>query len=208
MARVIGVDFDNTLVSYDELVYETALERGLIDASVEKDKKSVRDSIRQIADRDGEVEWQRLQALVYGPAMARARPVDGALDVLAEMHRVGVPVFVVSHKTEYANYDRTRTSLRGAALDWMTRQGFFDPERLGLDRSSVYFEDTRQLKIDRIRRLGCTHFIDDLEEVFLEESFPPDVERILFTTTAPDPPHGGMTVLGSWEAIGARLLGS
>ena len=35
---------------------------------------------------------------------------------------------------------------------------------------------------ERIRALGCTHFIDDLEEVFLEPSFPSDVHKILFVS--------------------------
>jgi hypothetical protein len=47
----------------------------------------------------------------------------------------------------------------------------------------VYFEGTRTEKIARIVALGCTHFIDDLEEVFDDPAFPSGVERLLLTMT-------------------------
>ncbi len=204
---IVGVDFDNTLVSYDELIYEAALERCLIEPNIEKTKRSVRDCIRQQKDGRGEIEWQRLQALVYGPEMARARPVAGALECLAQLRSRNIPIFVVSHKTEFANYDETQTSLRGAALGWMTDHRFFEVDGLGLDPDRVFFADTREMKIQRIQKLGCTHFIDDLEEVFLEASFPPNVRRILFTQTEPNDPIADVVVLASWEAISDYLLG-
>ena len=67
----------------------------------------------------------------------------------------------------------------------MTSQGFFGSGGLGFSEDQVFFEGTRDAKIERIRTLGCTHFIDDLEEVFLEASFPPDVEKFLFDSWPP-----------------------
>ena len=60
----------------------------------------------------------------------------------------------------------------------MVAQGFFN--RLGLAEDRVFFEDTREAKVGRIGDARCTHFIDDLEEVFLTPGFPDDVRRILF----------------------------
>lgn len=204
---VVGVDFDNTIVSYDELIYEAALERRLIEPEAERSKRDVRDRIRQREDGQGEIEWQRLQALVYGPEMARARPVAGALECLAGLCEQAIPIYIVSHKTEYANYDETRTSLRAAALGWMTDHRFFAPDGLGLGPDRVFFADTRELKIQRIRELGCSHFIDDLEEVFLEPSFPSNVHRILFTQTQLTHPNEDIVVMNNWESIRAHLLG-
>ena len=39
---IIGVDFDNTIVSYDDVMFETANQFGLIDRSVKKNKKVIR----------------------------------------------------------------------------------------------------------------------------------------------------------------------
>jgi phosphoserine phosphatase len=194
----IGIDFDNTIVSYDDLMYRVAVERGLISNGAERTKRAVRDRIRQLPD--GEIEWQKLQALAYGPLMADAQPTDGAEEFIRWCRDSGMTVFIVSHKTEYAGYDVTQTNLRSAALDWMTTRRFFERDGLDLSRDSVYFESTRAEKIARIEAIGCSHFIDDLEEVFLEGSFPKGVQKILY---APGASVASPTavVMPSWQAV-------
>ena len=41
--------------------------------------------------------------------------------------------------------------------------------RLGLTEGDVFFNSTREEKIERIANLRCTDFIDDLEETFLKK---------------------------------------
>ena len=199
MDYIIGVDFDNTIVSYDDLMHRVAVQRGLIHPDVRKSKKHIRDSIRQLPD--GEIEWQRLQAIVYGPRTGEARLIEGVQTFfnLCKQHKVAV--YIISHKTEYANFDETRTNLRLAALAWMRQNSFFETDGLGLSQENVYFESTRREKIERIKHLGCTHFIDDLEETFLEDSFPANVEKILY---APHMQHSflpGVRVVTTWEEV-------
>jgi hypothetical protein len=88
-----------------------------------------------------------------------------------------------------------------AARDWLDAHGFFDAQRVGFSPASVFFETTRQEKIGKIAGLGCTHFIDDLEETFREETFPVNVEKILFATqpSAAVPP--GAKVMRHWQEI-------
>jgi len=178
MTRVVGIDFDNTLVSYDALIHQVAVERGFVAAGSETGKRSVRDQIRLLPD--GEIEWQKVQGLIYGPRMSEAQLMSGAADFVRRCRAQGWPVYVVSHKTEFAGYDDTRTNLREAALSWMASQKFFDRDGLGFSRDHVFFEGTRDAKIARIQALGCTDFIDDLEEVFVEPSFPQGVRKFLF----------------------------
>ena len=199
MTRTIGIDFDNTIVSYDALMYEAALDRGLIKDGADRTKKAVRDRIRQLPD--GEIEWQKLQALAYGPLMRRAQLIEGVEEFISVCRDRDIAIFIVSHKTEYANYDETRTNLRTAALEWMTDKRFFDAEGLDLSRADVYFESTRSDKIARIDRVGCSHFIDDLEEVLLEPSFPVHVEKILYAPGALSVSTGRVTVMPSWRAV-------
>jgi len=195
----IGIDFDNTIVGYDEVMYRLACERGLVAADGERTKRAVRDRIRQ--HPGGEIEWQKLQALAYGPLMAEARLLDGVDAFVRRCRRAGISVFIISHKTMFANYDDTRTDLRAAATAWMAAHSFFDGGGLGLRRESVYFEATRADKIERIKALGCSHFIDDLEEVFLEPSFPGSVEKILYAPGRPVAAVVGATVMPSWHAV-------
>jgi hypothetical protein len=181
---IIGVDFDNTIVSYDELIYGEAIERGLVDDEVLKSKKIIRDTIRELPE--GEIEWQKIQAAIYGPQMERATLIEDVFDFFILCREKGVRTYIVSHKTQFANYDTTGTDLRKEALKWLDRAGFFDAGLTGLSARDVYFESTRVDKINRIMSLGCTHFIDDLEETFREPSFPPDIEKILFNSQVSD----------------------
>ena len=195
----IGVDFDNTLVSYDKLIHRVAAERGLIGLETEASKKQVRDSIRELPG--GEAEWQKVQALVYGPRIGEATPAPGASEFLEECARHGIKVNIVSHKTEFANYDETGTNLRSAAMSWLEQHQFFDAESLGLSGNDVYFESTRREKLERIEQLGCTHFIDDLEETFLEESFPPRVLKLLYSRQIPVRTPDYVYLAGDWQRI-------
>ena len=180
---VIGVDFDNTLVSYDALFQELALENGLIQFGTPQEKRIVRDTVRTL--ENGEILWQKLQAEAYGPAMGRAQIIPGVHQFLAYCKKNNISLKVVSHKTRRATQDSTDTDLREAAFTWMTAHNFFDQTTSPLHPSDVFFEPTRQAKIERITELGCSLFIDDLIELFLEPSFPAHVGQILFATETP-----------------------
>lgn len=196
---IIGLDFDNTIASYDDVILHAARARGLVDPDTAALKRAVRDRIRQRPD--GEIEWQRVQGLVYGPMMGQATLVEGVREFVAACRTRALPVFIVSHKTEFAGYDDTRTSLREAALAWMRAKGFFSAGGLGLDPGSVYFESTREAKLQRIAALGCTHFVDDLEEVLSEREFPAGVARILYAPDAALDLSGPIKVVPDWHAL-------
>ena len=174
---VIGVDFDNTIANYDELMYTIALQRGLIRADIAKNKKLIRDAIRALPD--GETHWRSVQVMAYGPYMHEARLIEGVREFFADCQRRRITVYIISHKTEYANFGETSVNLRAAATAWLERHGFFAPGELGLTKTGVFFESTRAEKIDRIKALRATHFIDDLEETFRDSAFPRDVQKIL-----------------------------
>ncbi len=206
MTQVIGLDFDNTLVNYDDLIYSIARERNLIRDDLARNKKDIRDSIRRL--EGGEIEWQYVQGVVYGPKMHEAKPSNGAESFLSRCIVQGVRVYIVSHKTRLAGYDDTRTDLRVAALTWIEQQGWFSNTGLGLSRDSVYFESSRGEKVERIRRLNCTHFIDDLEETFLEEDFPNGVQKILYAPFPPESVPPAVTAVSSWDEAGRLMFGS
>jgi hypothetical protein len=177
----IGIDFDNTIITYDD-VFRTAAEAGgLIAPGFSGNKQAVRDAIRRLPD--GEVAWQRLQGQVYGKGIGAAAMVDGVETFLRRCRAEGCAVMLISHKTEYGHFDPDRVNLRKAALDWMTGQGLLSGDH-GFASANIYFESTRAEKLKRISALSLTHFIDDLEEVLTDPGFPSDVERILFADGA------------------------
>ncbi|MGD1083262.1 MAG: hypothetical protein ABSA47_00770 [Verrucomicrobiota bacterium] len=177
---VIGMDLDNTLACYDEMFHLAACEQGLIQPSLPKIKEKIRDAIRLLPD--GENRWTRLQAIVYGPRMGDAALFAGAGDFLRRCAGARVRTVIVSHKTRFAALDGGQADLRRSALRWLETKGFFSD--FGLSRGDVFFESTREEKIQRIRALRCTDFIDDLAEVFDGDAFPPQTRKLLFA------PHG------------------
>ncbi|MBK4723184.1 hypothetical protein JJL56_30480 [Azospirillum sp. YIM DDC1] len=198
IAGGIGIDFDNTIACYDHVFAPAAIEMGLVPAGFAGDKRAVRRAIQD--SPAGDAGWMGLQGQVYGRLMERARLFEGVLDFLALCRREGVPVAVISHKTEYGHFDPYRVNLREAALLWMDGAGLFDTPHTGLSPDRVLFEATRFGKIARIAASGCRRFVDDLPELFTDPAFPPGVERHLLApegSTAAGPFHRH----ASWNAI-------
>ncbi len=71
----IGIDFDNTIITYDDVFLATARERGLVGADFAGRKQAIRDAIRLLPD--GELSWQKLQGQVYGKGIAQAAMFEG-----------------------------------------------------------------------------------------------------------------------------------
>ena len=174
----------------------------MIGVWVSKDKSDVRDFLR---GENRERDWTELQGYVYGPRMAEAQPFPGVLEFFARAVREGLPLHIISHKTRTA-VEGPAYDLQKAARDWLAAQGFFDPTRIGLSPACVHFGITRPEKINFIRTTGCTHFIDDLEETFLEAVFPPGVAKILFGRREPPPGLPTVKALEDWWQVSEHLF--
>ncbi|MFM8291955.1 MAG: hypothetical protein ACKOC4_09685, partial [Planctomycetia bacterium] len=200
---MIGIDFDNTIVCYDEVFVRVAVEQGLVPPQAATSKTAVRDYLRSEGQED---RWTELQGTIYGPRMTDARPFPGVAEFFAACRAAGIPVTIVSHRTRFP-YRGERHDLHAAAYDWLARQGFHDPAGIGLPVERVFFEETKEAKLARIAAVGCTHFIDDLPELLAHPLFPADVRRVLFD---PHGQHGSLVggdVVSSWPHLLNLLVG-
>ena len=188
----IGIDFDNTIVCYDDVFHRLALERRLISKDLPTTKQAVRDFLR---DCGKERDWIELQGEVYGARMGEVGPFKGALEFLQQCRDQGRPYFIVSHKTE-APVAGQPFNLHAAARSWLSSHGVASALEEG-----VYFEGQRAGKLARIKSLGCTHFIDDLPEFLTEENFPLGVERLLFDPGRSSSPDRRYHQFQSWRQI-------
>lgn len=171
----IGLDFDNTIVCYDQLFHKVAVERGLIPPDLTVNKVVVRDYLRKV---DREDQWTEMQGYVYGSRMDEALAYPDALETIRFLQNSGHTVFIVSHKTQYP-FMGPKYDLHQAARAWIRNHLCQDGSTL-LPDERMYFEVTKQEKIRRIGELGCNLFIDDLPEILLAAEFPESTKKILF----------------------------
>lgn len=195
----IGIDFDNTIVNYDSLFYRVALEKGLVDSNNAANKEGIRSHVRE--QENGEFEWQKLQAHVYTRCMHESVLINGVVPFIKKAREQEIQIFIVSHKTQFANHDTSGIDLRVTALEWMRDNGFFDKSGLAFQEEQIFFESSRIEKINRIKRLNCTHFIDDLEEIFFDKEFPEEVIRILFAPSGNYHESKNLNVFSDWAQI-------
>jgi hypothetical protein len=198
---VIGVDFDNTIVRYDDVFGRVALDLGLVPPAAATSKTAVRDHLRAIGQED---RWTELQGAIYGPRMSDAALFPGVAEFFAACRAAGAPVAIVSHRTRFP-YLGERHDLHAAAREFLARHGFHDEAGIGLPRDRVFFEETKQGKLARIAALGCRTFVDDLPELLGDPAFPAGVRRILFDPGSLHAPPAGVAAAASWFEV-ARLL--
>ena len=119
--KTFGIDFDNTLIDYDELFKKLALENNLIPDFFAADKVKIRDYLRM---KGLDSEFTKLQSLAYGPRINEAKPAKSMLETIREIIKKNNKVLIISHKTCHP-YKGPKYKLREHALEWMRSQDFF-----------------------------------------------------------------------------------
>ncbi len=197
----IGLDFDNTIVTYDTVFHRYALEKGLIDNTTPADKTVLRDTIRLLPE--GNDLWTELQGVVYGLKMAEAEPADGVLDFLSACSEKGFELSIISHKTEFPVIG-PRVNLRNTAKDWIKDHDF--EKRFGIDGSHMVFVGELEEKLYEIGARKCGYFIDDLIEVLAHPGFPLGIERILYSRSDPPDMPAEVMRFATWGEIKAFFI--
>jgi len=201
VAMNIGIDFDNTLANYDLAFARVGKEEGILPNEFDGGKEQAKDWLLQ--QRPDGYLWEKLQGIVYGRRIDAAEPYDGALAFLETCRRAeSVQLFIVSHKTTLAHHDPSTTNLRIAALNWMKQHNLF-ADKYGIKSENVYFEDTRDEKVRRIKSLGLDVFIDDLSEVLSHSDMPPSCRKILIRGVT----EGPFERVATWNDINHAIFG-
>ncbi len=173
---MIGIDFDNTIVCYDNLFVCLARERGLLPEQSFTSKGQVRDYLRSIGKED---EWTEMQGIAYGPRIEEAEPFPGIKEFMKVCTAQRVPFSIISHKTQHP-FIGPQYDLHAAARRWLCAHHFHDDPAIALAPASVYLELTKESKLKRVGTIHCTYFIDDLPEILSEPAFPSATKKILF----------------------------
>ena len=199
----IGIDLDNTIICYDDVFLGVARHLGVSLPASCQTKLEIKNFL--LAEGRA-IDWMRLQGQAYGLGMPLAKLYDGVDEFIRTCRQKQTPLVIVSHKSRYGHFDAERTDLCQAALEWLGAQGFFHDDQLGMKVRDVYFEETRDRKIDMIAGLDLSVFIDDLPEVFQSPLFPDSTRAILFSPGISSPDTGPYQVCSSWRQIGDKVF--
>ena len=199
----IGIDLDNTIISYDRAFQEGAILKGFVDKSCKLHKKALRDLIRRRPD--GETEWQKLQGYVYGEGINEADLFPGVYRFLWRCKQRKIDVEIVSHKTKFGHFDKNKISLRDSATNFLKNHGLLDNKNPLIKK--VTYKGTRQEKIDYIKENNFELFIDDLEEIVFSEELK-NQKGILFSRDNLTNTNSNVFISESWEDISQNILGN
>lgn len=194
---LIGLDFDNTIVCYDQAIARLADEMFNLPDELPRTKIAVRNFLRN-ANR--ELDWTTLQGSLYGPGMAYAEPFEQVSAAIRELKDAGYSMCIVSHRSRQP-YAGPAYNLHRAAREWIEKH----LTESGLIRNDqAYFNETLKEKLANIESLGCSFFLDDLPEVLGDPSFPKACKPILFD---PKGSHVKLTlpIIRSWEHLPSMI---
>jgi hypothetical protein len=193
---LVGVDFDNTIVCYDQVFPREAIDRGLVPNELATSKTAIRDYLRKTGQED---RWTELQGIAYGPGMGYATPFPGVVEFFEKCRQANLETRVISHRTQFP-YLGEKFDLHQSARNWLAAS------ELGVPSEHIYFELTKAEKLNRIAITDCTHFVDDLPEFLSDPNFPRGVHRILFDPGDIHQPPTGVAKARSWLEIEDILM--
>ena len=192
--KLLGIDFDNTLVNYDNLFHKVAVEKGLIKYSLPANKIAIRDYLREKGWDD---QFTLLQGEVYGLRILEAEPANGAVSTLYKIMERNMDIVLISHKTEFP-YKGPRYNLRQGAKNWLQKHNLYN-ELGDTPIKRIYFENTKKEKVERIMKQSCTHFIDDLPEIL--EELGGNIKKVLYNPMDKECHLSGIISISKWDML-------
>ena len=177
----IGLDFDNTIVLYDEIFYDYALKLGKIDKEIPHTKEAVRNYLIHSGNED---IFTKIQGKIYGELIKEAPVQEGLIEAIYRLKSNGYQFSIVSHKTKYPIIGE-RVDLHQSALRWLIKNGFTEGENPLIKIENIFFEETFTQKIERINSIKCDIYVDDLPKVL--DELGEDIIKVYFSKHKDDP---------------------
>lgn len=170
--KIIGLDFDNTIVEYEQLFSELGREMGYIDNESIITKEQVKKHIHKHYSKE---IFTELQGIIYGKEMMKSKPANNVVSSLKELKARGYELKIISHKTMYPILGE-RINLHESARKWLSMHNICSGNQDIIEEGNIFFEETIEKKVERIKNEQCMIFIDDLVKVL--KLVPHHIKRI------------------------------
>ena len=182
MSLKIGLDFDNTIINYENLFFELLKSEHFISADTPlMSKTEVKKYL--IGQDKNDLRWQALQAKAYGENINQATCFEGVFPFIKWAKQQGHQISIVSHKTETSNYDHS-VKLRYWATKWMEENKLIGVGPQQIDPSEIHFVNSVDEKISSITAMKFDLFVDDLPKIIEHHLFPKETLGILFAPSS------------------------
>ena len=168
----IGLDFDNTIVNYNNLFFNVARDLNWIPQSTVPSKSAVKSAM---LSQNMEQDWIALQGLVYGKFMGDAELFTGFYEFLDMANANGIVIEIISHRSKFP-YSGEMFNLHDAATNFIINKIFSKSSQ----RFEFNFHEHKFEKIECIKIKKCDYFLDDLPSILQDISFPHGCVGILF----------------------------
>ena len=146
---IIGIDFDNTIIDYNNHFYEAGLSLGVLPDNAACNKKINREFL---IGNGREQDWIKIQGLVYGKYIRTAKVMVGFSSFSEHCYKMGWKIFIISHKTRDSIVGE-KFDLHTSALLWLEKNRIYGSDISGAVEG-VFFEATQSEKICQIIRLA------------------------------------------------------
>lgn len=196
---IIGLDFDNTIVCYDEAIKQLAKEVPSLPPTTPKTKLGIRDFLRE---QDRETEWTEFQGKLYGPGMVHAQPFPAALEMIGAMQKAGHTTVIISHRSKHP-YLGPKYDLHESARQWIEKNLVIEGNALISERD-IHLNETKDAKVALVASLKCDFFIDDLVEILTHASFPSSTKKLWFSpggTPGKNDLHQNIRMIKHWNEL-------
>lgn len=170
----IGIDFDNTIICYDKVFKKLSSEQKLFPRNLKKKQKIKQYIIKMYSEKF----WTFLQSLIYGEEIESAEPFPSVKKTLLNLKKKH-DLYLVSHKSKFP-YLGKRINLIEKSIIWLKKNKFIGCKNYIFMSKNIFFEKSIKSKVDRITKIKCDIFIDDLK--ILLDFLPLKVFKIHFGT--------------------------
>ena len=164
----IGIDLDNTIINYQNSFKKYLREKKIYLKIISKNK------IKYLSNNNSKIKsWTETQEEIYGKYIIYAKPFKYYKEFEKFALKKNIKLFIVSHKTKYSQFSK-KYNLHTQSSRWIKNNIF-------KKKYKIFYVNTINEKIRKIRKVNPNYFIDDLIEIFNNKNFPKNVKKIYFS---------------------------
>jgi hypothetical protein len=127
--------------------------------------------------------WNKAQSWIYTDGLHFAEPAAGLEDLLRWLNNNNYEITIHSHKTKETPQSSGSLNLRTPMEKWFKTSIL--AQYLNFS-SQVHFYESKDEKIEGIRKAQLDIFVDDLIEIFLHPRYPHKIQSFLIGNENPD----------------------